>query len=100
MFPVAIRGRILPNYATIHKDETIPFWRELGKRVHQYDCKYILQLSHSGRQQDIGGVENQMNKALSSTSRTEPFNGFLCQAMTRDEIKLTIRQFADGARRA
>ena len=98
--PVAIRGRILPNYAVIDKDETIPFWRELGKRVHHHDCKYILQLSHSGRQQDIGGVENQMKKALSSTSRTEPFNGFLCQAMTRDEIKQTIRHFADGARRA
>jgi len=98
--PVAIRGRILPNYATIDKDETIPFWCELGKRVHEYDCKYILQLSHSGRQQDMGGVENQMRKALSSTSRTEPFMGFLCQAMTRDEIKQTIQYFADGARRA
>jgi 2,4-dienoyl-CoA reductase (NADPH2) len=98
--PVAIRGRILPNYATIDKDESIPFWRELGKRVHQYDCKYILQLSHSGRQQDMGGIENQMRKALSSTSRTEPFNGFLCQAMTRDEIKQTVQYFADGARRA
>ncbi|HWC77484.1 MAG TPA: NADH:flavin oxidoreductase, partial [Blastocatellia bacterium] len=28
--PVHIRGRILPNYAVIDKDETIPFWRELG----------------------------------------------------------------------
>jgi 2,4-dienoyl-CoA reductase (NADPH2) len=59
-----------------------------------------MQLSHSGRQQDIGGVENQMRKALSSTSRSEPFMGFLCQAMTRDEIKQTIQYFADGARRA
>jgi 2,4-dienoyl-CoA reductase-like NADH-dependent reductase (Old Yellow Enzyme family) len=37
--PVTIRGRIVPNYATIHRDEHIPFWRELGQRVHEYDCK-------------------------------------------------------------
>ena len=36
-----------------------------------------------GRQQDIGGVENQYRKALSSTNKTESFHGLLCQAMTR-----------------
>src|ERR1700756_4466526 len=55
--PVHIRGRILPNYPMIDRDDTIPFWRALAKRVHEYDCKYILQLSHSGHQQDIPGVE-------------------------------------------
>jgi 2,4-dienoyl-CoA reductase (NADPH2) len=43
--PVTIRGRILPNYATIDRDERIPFWRELGKRVHEHDCRFLLQLS-------------------------------------------------------
>src|SRR5215813_8956771 len=57
--PVTVRGRILPNYATIDSDDRIPFWRRLGEHVHAYDCKFILQLSHSGRQQDIGGVENR-----------------------------------------
>lgn len=98
--PVAIRGRIMPNYATINCDERIPFWRKVGEKVHEYDCKFILQLSHSGRQQDIGGIENLGKKALSSTSKTEPFHGFLCQAMTLTEIKETIQYFADGARRA
>jgi 2,4-dienoyl-CoA reductase-like NADH-dependent reductase (Old Yellow Enzyme family) len=98
--PVSIRGRILPNYATIHRDDSIPFWRRLGEAVHEYNCKYILQLSHSGRQQDIGGVENLGRKALSATSRTESFHGFRCRAMTTDEIKATVQDFADGARRA
>ena len=98
--PVAIRGRIMPNYATIHSDESIPFWRRVGEKVHEYDCKFILQLSHSGRQQDIGGVENLDKKALSSTSNTEPFHGFKSQAMTPGEIQDTIQHFADGARRA
>ena len=36
-------------------DATIPFWRELGERVHEHDCKYVLQLAHGGRQRDIRG---------------------------------------------
>src|SRR5580700_11281483 len=43
--PDLMRGRILPNYATIDRDEGIPFWTELGQRVHDQDCKFILQLS-------------------------------------------------------
>jgi 2,4-dienoyl-CoA reductase (NADPH2) len=98
--PVAIAGRIMPNYATIERDDRIPFWRELGRRVHHHGCKYILQLSHSGRQQDVAGVENEFRKPPSSTSRTESLNGFLCRAMTRDEIRAIVAEFAQGARRA
>lgn len=98
--PVDVRGRILPNYATIDRDERIPFWRRVGEAVHAHDCKFILQLSHSGRQQDIGGVENRGMKALSSTSRPEPFHGFECRAMTVAEIEQTIASFSQGARRA
>lgn len=98
--PVDVRGRILPNYATIDRDERIPFWRRVGEAVHAHDCKFILQLSHSGRQQDIGGVENRGRKALSSTSRPEPFHGFECRAMTVAEIEQTIASFSQGARRA
>src|SRR6266516_6426566 len=54
--PVTMHGRILPNYATVHTDAFIPFWRRLGEAVHEYDCKYIMQLSHSGRQQDMPGL--------------------------------------------
>ena len=98
--PVTTRGRILPNYACIDKDERIDFWRAVAETVHQYDCRYILQLSHSGRQQDIGGVENLNRRVLSSTDSTEPFNGILCQAMTTDQIHDTVQLFADAARRA
>jgi len=98
--PVHIRGRILPNYALIDSDDKIPFWRKVGEAVHRHDCKYILQLSHSGRQRDNPGVENFKYKALSSTSRMDTFHGLLCEAMTTQQIKETVRQFAEGARRA
>jgi 2,4-dienoyl-CoA reductase-like NADH-dependent reductase (Old Yellow Enzyme family) len=98
--PVHVRGRILPNYAFIDRDDRIPFWRQVVERVHRHDCKLILQLSHGGRQQDIGGVENQGLLSLSSTGREEPFHGFRSRAMTDAEIREVIQQFADGARRA
>jgi 2,4-dienoyl-CoA reductase (NADPH2) len=84
----------------IDKDDKIPFWRELGKRVHAENCRYILQLSHSGRQQDMGGVENQYKLAQSSTSTRDYFHGILCQAMTKAEIKEVVGWFGAGARRA
>jgi 2,4-dienoyl-CoA reductase-like NADH-dependent reductase (Old Yellow Enzyme family) len=96
--PVQIRGRIMPNYATIDRDERIPFWRELGKRVHEHDCRFILQLSHGGRQRDMGGIEHP--KELSSTAKPDPVHGFECERMTLAQIRDTIAAFAAGARRA
>jgi len=98
--PVHIRGRILPNYAMIDSDDKIPFWRAVGESVHRYDCKFLLQLSHGGRQRDNPGIENFRRKGLSSTSHMDTFHGLLCDAMTLQQIKETIRHFADGARRA
>ena len=96
--PVTIRGRIVPNYATIDRDERIPFWRALGRAVHDHDCRFILQLSHAGRQRDIPGIEYA--EAWSSTDRDEPLHGFPCVAMTRPQIAETVAAFAAGARRA
>src|SRR5262249_14169442 len=71
--PVHVRGRILPRYAMIDGDDKVPFWKAVGERVRRYKsvsndaaghpCKFIMQLSHSGRQQDVGGVENEYRKA-------------------------------------
>jgi 2,4-dienoyl-CoA reductase-like NADH-dependent reductase (Old Yellow Enzyme family) len=96
--PVQLRGRIVPNYATIHEDRMIPFWRAVGEAVHRHDCKFILQLSHGGRQRDINGIEFPIG--LSSTSKADPLHGFKCEAMTTAQIRETVDAFAEGARRA
>jgi 2,4-dienoyl-CoA reductase-like NADH-dependent reductase (Old Yellow Enzyme family) len=96
--PVHLRGRIVPNYAMIDSDDKIPFWRALGKAVHEHDCRYILQLSHSGRQRDLPGIEYAT--ALSSTGRKEPQHGFPTEAMTKPQIDEVVNCFAEGARRA
>jgi 2,4-dienoyl-CoA reductase-like NADH-dependent reductase (Old Yellow Enzyme family) len=98
--PVLMEGRIIAGYATIHRDDFIPYWMKLGEAVHSFDCKFIMQLSHSGRQMDIPGVHNYTRPTLSSTSRKESLHGFLCQAMTIEDIHHTINAFAMGAWRA
>src|ERR1700752_3778571 len=97
--PVAMRGRIMPNYATIDRDACIPFWKRLTEQVHgENDCKYILQLSHGGRQRDVPGIEYA--KGLSSTDKKDPLHGFECERMTVEQIQDVVKAFAQGARRA
>jgi 2,4-dienoyl-CoA reductase-like NADH-dependent reductase (Old Yellow Enzyme family) len=96
--PVHPRGRIIPNYATIDRDERIPFWRALGAAVHEHDCKYILQLSHGGRQRDIPDLQHP--KGQSSTDKKDPLHGFECDRMTIADIHEVVAAFAEGARRA
>jgi 2,4-dienoyl-CoA reductase-like NADH-dependent reductase (Old Yellow Enzyme family) len=96
--PVHLRGRIVPNYAMIDHDRHIPFWRALGEAVHAHDCKYILQLSHGGRQRDIQGIEYP--RGLSSTDKPDPTHGFECDRMTTEQIRETVEAYAQGARRA
>jgi 2,4-dienoyl-CoA reductase (NADPH2) len=98
--PVLMEGRIIAGYATVHRDAFIPHWQKLGEAVHSFDCKFIMQLSHSGRQLDIPGVHNYTRPALSSTSRKETLHGILCRAMSLPEIHHTIKAFARGAWRA
>jgi len=92
------RGFIVPNYASIDSDETIPFWRELGRRVQEYDCAYVLQLAYGGRQRDIQGIAYP--KGLSSTNKPDPLHGFRCQRATPAQLEQISRRFAEGARRA
>lgn len=98
--PIQVRGRVLPNYAVIDDDDKIPFWRVVGERVHEHGCAYILQLSYSGRQRDIAGVENAGNMALSATSKPDPVHGLPAQAMTKRQIDEVVTMFGHGARRA
>jgi 2,4-dienoyl-CoA reductase (NADPH2) len=97
--PITPRGRVLPNYAMIDRDERIRFWSTVGWRVKQHNCHYILQLSHSGRQQDMGGVENFGLLPDGVTSRADYFNGLRAKAMDEEAIQAVIDLFARAAER-
>jgi 2,4-dienoyl-CoA reductase (NADPH2) len=92
------RGFIVPNYASIDRDDTIPFWRELGRRVHEHDCAYVLQLAYGGRQRDIQGIAYPTG--LSSTDKPDPLHGFRAQRATPHQLQQISRRFAAAARRA
>ncbi|MFO0592672.1 MAG: NADH:flavin oxidoreductase [Polyangiaceae bacterium] len=97
--PISVRGRILPNYATIDRPERVRFWRKVVERVQKHDCAFILQLSHSGRQQDLGGVENE-GPPPASSDVVEGFSGLRGYPMTVQEIRETVDEFAVAAKRA
>ncbi|WP_138484229.1 NADH:flavin oxidoreductase [Dyadobacter bucti] len=98
--PVERSQRILPNYAMIDRDERIPFWKEVVKSVHEFDCVFIGQLSMSGLQQDIKGVENKYLKPLSPINGPEHFHGIIGKAMTRTQISEAVGSFARASVRA
>ena len=89
---------IVPGYASIESDARIPFWRELGKRVHEHGCKYILQLAHAGRQRDIKGIE--YSTGWSSTDKPDPLHGFPAERATGAELGRIVDAFAAAAHRA
>ena len=108
--PVSREGQITPQVATIDEDSSIPFWRTVGEAVHQHGCKYILQLSHSGRQRDVEGIENTLinpetkaispNPAPSATKQADQISGLPANHMSRNDIQRIIQKFADAAGRA
>ena len=89
---------IVPGFAAIESDERIPFWRELGRQVHEHGCKYLVQLAHGGRQREIAGIE--FRRGLSSTGKRDPLHGFPADPASVDDLRAIVRAFADAARRA
>lgn len=108
--PISREGQITPQTATIDEDSSIPFWHTVGQTVHQHGCKYILQLSHSGRQRDVEGIENTLidfrTKAISpdpppsSTNQSDQISGLPAKKVSQEEIRQIIQKFAAAAGRA
>src|SRR5262245_12021036 len=93
-------GPALPGYATIDDDRTIPSWRRLIEEVHQYDCRYIIQLHFAGRQRDIPRKEFVGIPAPGATDRPDLLYGLRSRRMTPSEIEALVEAYARAARRA
>lgn len=98
--PVRMDGRIIANYATIHRDDFIPLWKTLGEAARAHGSRYIMQLSHSGRQMDLPGIHNQGRPSPAPTSAPETLHGFLCRAMGTGEVQQMVEDFGRAAWRA
>ena len=60
-------GRIIAGYATIHEDRLIAPWAGIADAVHAHGARLIMQLSHSGRQMDVPGIQNIHQKTNPTT---------------------------------
>ena len=96
-----MEGRIIAGYATIHRDDFIPLWAKLGEAVHSFDCKFIMQLSHSGRQMDLPG---RPQPAPADAQLDQPQGAAARLSLPGDDARPrsthTIAAFARGAWRA
>ncbi|MDP1907192.1 MAG: NADH:flavin oxidoreductase, partial [Hyphomicrobium sp.] len=98
--PVLMSGRIIAGYATIHEDRVIEPWSGIARAVQHHGAKLIMQLSHSGRQMDVPGIQNLHQTTLSATDRPESLHGFPTRAMTLGEIDHMVHAFGRAAWRA
>jgi len=96
--PIHEQGHIVPGYAYLDSDDKIPFWRELGRRVHEHDCKYIAQLVWAGRERILPGL--RYTEGLGATGDPEPMNGFPSRRMSIEQIHDVIGYFVQASRRA
>ena len=74
--------------------------RDQALRAQDNVCRYFIQLSYSGRQQDIGGIENLGRRPFSSTGSRDPFHGLRAECMSERDIKDVVQLFVDAACRA
>ena len=81
---------------------TAPFRHGAGwsNEVHQYDCRYIIQLHFSGRQRDIPRKEFVDIPAPGATDRPDLLYGLRSRRMTIPEIHELVQAYARAARRA
>ena len=93
-------GVAVPGYATIDDDRTIKSWRRLVAEVHQFDCRYIIQLHFSGRQRDIARKEFVDIPAPGATDRPDLLYGLRSRRMTIPEMHDLVQDYARAARRA
>ncbi|MDO3412159.1 NADPH dehydrogenase [Saccharibacillus sp. CPCC 101409] len=87
-------GRITNRDTGIWSDEMIPAWRKIVDGIHRYGAKAAIQLGHAGRKaEDAQPPVAPSAIAFDDTYRTP-------RALTTEEVRETVRLYADAARRA
>ena len=74
--------------------------RRSARRCTQHDCKYILQLSHGGRQRDIAGHRVPDRAQLDRQDRSARTASSASAMTHRRRSTEIVKAFAEGARRA
>lgn len=88
------------EYPKLSQDRFIKPLADAIKAVHQYDCRYIIQIGDVGAHTQTS-LFNDAEDAKSSSAVFDFFFGYknLHKAMTIEEIGIAVEQFAEAARR-
>lgn len=88
------------EYPKLSHDIFIKPLSEAIKVVHQYDCRYIIQIGDSGAASQIS-LFKQPEDSKSSSNLIDFFYGYQNRhkAMTIEEIEIAIEKFAEAGRR-
>ena len=96
-FYINQQGRALPRIPVIDNDEVILDLKKVVDLAHEYDAKIVAQLNHGGRQCNpkILGMT-----PVGPSAVRDFLNNIKPRVMTENEIRQTIADFCEGARRA
>ncbi|WP_337020041.1 NADH:flavin oxidoreductase/NADH oxidase [Oceanobacillus massiliensis] len=87
-------GRITDYDLGLWSDEHVPAFRKIVDGVHKQGSKIGIQIAHAGRKaEDANPPVGPSDLPVSADSKTP-------RALTTEEVKTTISQFKDAARRA
>ncbi len=96
-FAVDPRGKGFTNLPGLWNNDQIPGFAEFTRRIHKYDTVLIAQIYHCGRQtsKTVIGCAPWAPSAIPC-----PFSPDMPHEMTIEEIRHTVVQYGDCARRA
>ena len=97
-FAIDPRGKGFVDIPGLYNDDQSPGFAEFTKRIHKYDVVLIAQIYHCGRQTSSAVIDGKEVWAPSAIPC--PFSPDMPHEMTIEEIKKTISQYGDTARRA
>lgn len=81
----------------VSNDEIIPYFRDLSKRVHGYDCAVMCQVTHLGRRTNWN--KEHWLPIISASAVREPTHRAFPKEMELFDIKRVIKSYGTAARR-
>lgn len=94
---VSEEGLAGTTQAGIYDDSFLPSLKKLVDHIHQYDCRFIAQLQHSGRRQGKGVSEHM---AVGPSSKPDFGSDRPVHELTTEEVGVIKKKFVDAAIRA
>ncbi len=98
-------GKVVAYQPGLDSDDKIPGFRKTAEAVHEYDCRFLAQLNHPGRQLLpvpglIPGKDKKDIEVVAPSPVKNQATMMSPRALTEAEIEEIIQSFIDAAGRA